>query len=697
MTTASKIDRIAYEKETSNAGNYDQLAALIASRYPGETRIAELFQSFMGVKAYDPAFLSRLIAASRSSDASWNLRGVAVLMMEGQALAMWECVGFGEASVGLLSELGLLVNGRIRESVLREGYSTTEPHAFAVELQTRMMRLTRIHSAMNGWSTRPKAFADFLHVAAIASKLTLARYVFDPVEVAQRILGAVRVTQGLAPSGSGDSPWQASQLTSVFDEALVHTLRRGRKVLWVSPDTSSELNSLVEYPLGTVALVIKPPGSDVEFEVKRAGMRGAYPLDVLYDRAGTPVPVHHRMQGASSGAMLEFETYASRRFSTIYRETHGADPPMSRMLGYTAISSVPFGPGSAHVLDYLGRREVFGPQFDCMRQHLKQCVQSYEGANPRQDLPGEVGWTMRFFNHTVPNQAWIEGTTSFRLDRLVKLLSPEGPASYFRDGLGRDFTDDDARRLADEVLEEVLGVISPPSVFVNYDKYVETTLAMPVNRALADEAYLDAVKQTGIYWGTMLAVGGFTEGESFVTRNVGLKSRWMGGRWRARICFMDHDNILALGGGDVPHPVRTVESVRLDEMWICGDRERCLMTCLAKIYRISPALQQQGDELLRTSIAEAFRTTRSAMLHAEPVRRMFDAEYVRSTQTREEVIRLYLANRASKASRKRWRKASLQMMSGTLYRQECIAEFLDIVERNEPMFLNYSFLLDTVS
>jgi len=31
-------------------------------------------------------------------------------------------------------------------------------------------------------------------------------------------------------------------------------------------------------------------------------------------------------------------------------------------------------------------------------------------------------------------------------------------------------------------------------------------------------------RDIGTYWGTLLAVGGYTEGESFVSRNVGLKA-----------------------------------------------------------------------------------------------------------------------------------------------------------------------------
>src|SRR6185312_2878626 len=47
-----------------------------------------------------------------------------------------------------------------------------------------------------------------------------------------------------------------------FETAILNRLCACRKIYWVSDRCGSELNSLVEYPLASAVLVIKPPGSD---------------------------------------------------------------------------------------------------------------------------------------------------------------------------------------------------------------------------------------------------------------------------------------------------------------------------------------------------------------------------------------------------------------------------------------------------
>lgn len=669
-----------------------ELAGLLESLFSGTPGATGLFLSFFNRTKSRRRFVSELNQTARGTGQPWETRRLAVLMLEHEALLLWKRKVFEPESEWLLSELGLLVNGRVRASVLKEGFTTTEPIPFAMQLRTRLMRLQRIHDAMDGWNTTPAALLDFVHTASRECKLTLARYLFDPEDTARRILEQVRSTTGLAPSGAGDLPWHNFPHICDTDGMLTHALRRGRKILWVSPATSSELNSLVEYPLGTVALVIKPPGSDVEFEVKRAGMRGVNVLDVLYDREGTPVPIPHRLQGASSGSTLEFEVNASRRFSAIYRETHGVEPPMSRLLGYAAVTHVPNGHEPVHVLDYLSKSDSFSGDFGRMRAHLRRCVEAYEGDNPRHELAGEFGLTMRFFERVLPNQAWIEGTTSFRLDRLALLLSPAGPDSYFRQGLGREFSPQDERRLADELLEEVLGTFLPPGNWTDYDTYIGDTLAMEPNRAAADAAYLDAIGEAGKYWGTLLATGGYSEGESFVTRNVGLKNRWINGAWRPRICFMDHDNLHVPGTRDVASLALTMEHTRKDEKWLYGDADANIMACLRKIYRPLAGIEQSGERLLRQSIAQAFRATREAFRNCEPVRRMFQEDYVDSLEIRDNVVHLYLAGARTRGAITRWRKTASRMMKKTVYAADTIPAFLDYVAGNELLQRRYELL-----
>src|SRR4051794_5923902 len=155
-----------------------RLAHVINAAFRGDTGITRLFERFLRRTDFDPDLVSTLIQSARDSAQSWDLRRIAVLMLEHVALFLWETFAFGERSHWLLDQLGLLSEGSVANSVLLEGYSSAHPQCFAMELCTRIARLERIHLRINGWRTRPQALREFIHVASLDCKLTLARYLF---------------------------------------------------------------------------------------------------------------------------------------------------------------------------------------------------------------------------------------------------------------------------------------------------------------------------------------------------------------------------------------------------------------------------------------------------------------------------------------------------------------------------------------
>jgi hypothetical protein len=686
------------------------LAQIVASQFVGSTKAQNLFFSFLSHSAYNAAFAHKAVIAARDARLPWDLRCAAILMLEHHALLLWEQERFASESQSLLASLGLLSGSVIHKNVLDEGFSTTDPAAFVTELRNRLARLDYIHAGIDGLETKPEKLLDFIFVSRRPCKLSLARYLLDPAEVAGQILNEVRTSTGvprhLRSLDYHGNPLQepAAPRLSEFDRQLASQLRDDHRVLWVADQTSSELNALVEYPLGTVALVIKPPGSDMEFEAKRAGMRGRHLLNIVYERNGKPAPIPHRLQGACYGHMVDYECYASDRFSEIYRRVHGVEPLMSRCLGITAISTVPNGSGNAPLIQYFSSPHTFGPGYDTMRSEMQHSVEAFEGNDRRDNLVGPVGLTTRFIIATVPNQAWLAGTTSFRLDRTADLLSARGAEIYFVEGLGRKFTADfsvadflmdDARRLADEVLEEVLGIYHPPHCgAVTYREYIEAALALPANRATADKTYLHCMADIGLYWGTLLAVGGYTEGESFVSRNVGLKSRWQSGQWRTRICFMDHDCLTGLGvPGEEPNAAWSIEGMRKDSDWICeGGNARSEFACLREIYGVSSTIQAQGEELFRVQVAAAHTATRNAMQNSGPVQELFDRDYVDSLIVRDELIHSYLCNRGSEEGLERWKTEVKARLASTLYAQESLDYFFNTVARTSYRLERYAFL-----
>lgn len=657
-----------------------RLATSVMASFTGLPAAMRIFSRFLSRREYSRRFASSLMRSSRDERLEWELRCAAVLMLEHQAFLLWQGKNAERDAGSFFTTLGV-------------------PPDLAPDLQARMSRLNRIHGRIRGYDTESEALLDFIHVSRRESKLTLARYLFSPEEVADRIRRLVRSTPGIPrnpheqwPQGC-DGPLAG---VGAFDREVAAILRARDRVLWVGRHTPSEINSLVEYPLSTVALVIKPPGSDLEFEVKRAGMRGPHALDALYERNGEPVPHFHRLQGASAGFMLDFEHHAGDRFSGIYREVHKVSPPMSRVLGITSISFVPGASGDAQILDYFSGARAYGDGFEGMSEQLKKCVQAFESGTPRAELDTGIGWAMRFISATVPNQAWLAGSTSFRLDRTADLLSPSGADLYFREGLGRDFNFDDARRFADELLEEILGVLTPPAEGPrSYGDYLEAAFDLPPNRAAADDAYLRCMRDIGLYWGTLAALGGFSEGESFVPRNVGLKSRWQEGQWRAGICFMDHDCLHAPGwSGNIPAPARAIDSLRKDEGWICGKNPhaRSEFMCLQAIYRVSSSVETQGLAIFRGQVKAAWMATREAMENNPAVQSRFDPDYHKTLARRDRVIGLYFESRGSGAEMKTWKKVSTAMLRDSLYSAGDIPGFLDSIVHYEWLLDAYRFL-----
>ncbi len=677
------------------------LARVVDAQFGGDPQAQNLFSAFLARNARHAEGARQAMIAAQNRKLSWELRCAAIFMLEHHALALWSRRKLTPAGQSLLVSLGLISGGAVPAAVLDEGFSTSEPAAFVTELCNRLARLNYIHSHIRGLDTDPEKLLDFIYISRKPCKLSLARYLLDPDEVAGRILKEVRSSPGLPRQlcevdYNGEALQKpASPRLNRFDRKLASQLRHGDRVLWVAEQTSSELNSLIEYPLGTVALVIKPPGSDLEFEVKRAGIRGPRLLNVLFQRNKSAVPLPHRLQGASYGHMLDYEQLASGRFAEIYRRVHGAEAPMSRCLGVTAISTVPNGKGNEQLMEYFSNAHAFGPGFEEMRAEMKRCVEAFEGKNRRNELAGPIGLTTRFILATVPNQAWMAGTSSFRLDRTAELLSPQGPEIYFKQGLGRAFTADDARHLADELLQEALGVYCPPDCgAIPYKDYIETALAMPCNRTVADSTYLECLADIGRYWGTLVAIGGYTEGESFVTRNVGLKSRWEQGRWRTRICFMDHDCMSGLGiPGDKPSAGWPLEGMRKDSDWICErPNSRNEFDCLRQIYGVSSGLEAQGQELFRKEAGSAHAKTRWAMRKSAKARTMFDREYVDSLIVRDQLVHEFLSHRGSEERIAAWKEGARIRFASTIYNEESFSPFCDCMARNAHRLDRYAFL-----
>ena len=303
-------------------------------------------------------------------------------------------------------------------------------------------------------------------------------------------------------------------------------------------------------------------------------------------------------------------------------------------------------------------------------------------------FPGNYGLTVQFILPCRPGAGDILcGSSSFRLDLVAKYLSADGPDEYFRRGLQIEYQALDAKRLADDVLDEVLGVYDPPDVkYQDHDQYVAAALAVPRNRARANAVYVSLLKQIGTMWGTLLALRGYSFGESFVARNVGVRTIWSQGKWCVRLVFQDHDNLVLPDDDQAEFwPMTALPHTSLDDRYINGcegsDDLDFELNCLQRIYRVDDALREAGRKRLRSAIKHAYAKTQMAMQSDPRVKSWFDKQFIERLRDWDAVARIYLARNGS-SNAKDWKTRVQRFLQKRGYDDSSIADHCRALEEH---------------
>ena len=663
----------------------------------------DLVDEFLAHRTYQHAFCLKLFGLGRNPSASWDVRRLATLMAEHQILKL-QPDKLKEFDA-LFCELRLKRPGMhnpIAASVLKESYSTTDFRGFVVEFMRRLSRMDRVHRIVRGRD----GIREFIEHSRRDCKLTLARYLFTPDDVIREVLRHLTVAEGVRDVDVSQPPFidpeikhNLSMLPD-YEAGILQRLCAGSKIYWVSPQTSSAINSLVEYPLSTVVLVIKPPGSDVEFELKRAGRQDGNALSVVFKRNGRNVPSSHRLDGGSMQWLLRYEARSGSKMSSIFRLVHRVDAPMPGYIARNTVYSIPTrnGAGNAPAFRYFTEPHVFGEtRFREMRTAMKEAVKVLE-RDEGENLPavgGEMALTAEFLSHVAPAQSILCGTSSFRVDKVATYLSSEGAEKYFREYQGVSYSADDARRFADELLDEVLGVYVPPAVaFKSYGSYVDAALAVPANRTRANENFLSMVRQIAKFWGTVMGIRGQSRGESFVGRNVGIRSVWADGQWRVRLVFMDHD-ALTLPDQEIGHffAQNALPGMLLDERHIWGKANPALFPTslvgyLIGIYRVDASLEAEARCVAETELRAAYKKTQHAVLHDRKLRAFVSEVFVSRLLDWDEFVAGYLRSKKGwKTRMKRIFKEKGYESDAFEYYSEAVEKYRGFIERNSFLYL----------
>lgn len=704
---------------------------------PGPAGLRALRDRFLAARGFEPRLAAQLIdfAAGRGGAAvagvaavpsvpSWEERRLAALMLHRQVLLLPP--HDLAAHDALFVRLGLKPgpDRPLARWLLAEGFTTTEPRGFARELRAWLARGRRWFRGLRGAATSEAAWRAFAAAARHESRLPLARYLFSPPAVVERIAGRLRLSRGV------ESPlWMAGPLAAAeaeralsrlppYEAAIARALREPSLVYWVAAGTDSRLNALVAQPPATVALAVRPPGSSLELEIKRSGCRGPRLWDVIVRRDGESLPFTHRFAGGSMLPSLRHDADQSSRLAVIYRRAHAAEAPLGTTLALTAVYGVPASAGEEHVLDYFSQPAAFGAGYRTMRAAMRELVASCRQAAPgwhTAELDTELGLTLQFLHHYPPGQSILCGTSSLRLDRVARYLCP-GAMGTAAAAIEREHREEPEhepepgagsrarhrRELTDDMLDEVLGVYTPPrpAAWRGQRAYLAAAFAVPANRARADRIHGTLMRELGRLWGTLLAVRGYSHGESFVSRNVGLRSCWEDGRWQVRIVFMDHDGLILPGDREEAfRPSRVLPAMELDETYAWRRvRPRvpyqpiAVAELLGRIYRVDRAGTRLARAALRRELVRAYRRTQAAVRRDPRLAALFHPRFVRRLGDWDDVARLLVATPPGGELEPAFAAAVRRLLAGKGYGEDLIEEHLAAARDRAEQVRRFAFL-----
>jgi hypothetical protein len=664
--------------------------------------VYELFAHLLSHRNFNQSLFLRLLSVARNAGTSWTTRRLAVLMLEYQ-ISRIPADDLDQFNF-VLNRLNLknspAADADVVQSVRKEGYTTTNLQWFTDQFRRRLERLNRIHNRIKGWKTSQTAIRDFLDLSRQECRLTLSRYVFTPDEVVDRILQCVLVSDGI-PDLNNQQPLfvqaeveRAFKRMPDFEAAILKSLTESSRIYWVSTDTSSEINSLVEYPLTTVVLVIKLPGSDVEFEIKRAGKRPPFGLRVIHARNGYEVAPSHRLDGGNMLWLLRHEAIAAAKLGRIYELIHRERAPLPTYVSRSSINTIPTSSGDVQTINYFNDPAIFGESYDEMRRAMAASVASFkaEGYMTLPDLPGDLGLTAQFLSTVVPGQAILHGTSSLRVDKMAAYLSTEGAARYAalsNSAVSRE----EARTFADTLLEEALGVYQSPGNYRNYGDYLASAFAIPENRMRANSVYKSILQQIGRMWGTLMGIKGYSKGESFVARNVGLRSVWDNGQWQVRIIFMDHDSLVIPGFKENDFwPVNALEGMTLDEVYIWGRPGGIAGTAghLRNLYRIDDELHREARRVAERVTSEAYQKTQRELVRDPKLQRLFEPVFIERLLDWNRLVRSFLRAKPNTAAK--WKERTTNLLNTKGYKEGEVNAYLEALTANRPFLERQSTL-----
>src|ERR1700682_4391547 len=194
--------------EPTNISSRNRLLTLLQTEFHNARQAYDLFDEFLRCRTYHKRFCLKLLSIARKrSGIPWEIRRLAILMLEHQVLKLHP-ENLDEFDF-LFSQLRLSspLSQGIVSSVLKEGYSTTDLRGFISQFRRKLERVKRVHGQIKGQSSSDAALHDFIGLSRSHCKLTLARYLFTPGEIVEEILRQLQVTDGVRDPDDAHPPF----------------------------------------------------------------------------------------------------------------------------------------------------------------------------------------------------------------------------------------------------------------------------------------------------------------------------------------------------------------------------------------------------------------------------------------------------------------------------------------------------------
>lgn len=730
--------RLSTENNTSKGLNgkvclTNKETELINREYNNPLAI-EIIEKLVSNNKYSDEFVSQLLKIMMDPSLGWCVRQLASMALEVQILHLnLKSKRRYNRLINILIELNVLKKDKDKvgfidkDGLAKSGYPVNDVKAFVNSLIKRIRSQEYLYRRICTENRKSSDLGDFIYRSKQDDKHALFRFAVNAEQLLQQIKKQTNQvpkdtdegeTAGIAEYGYLPSRSLILNSLPPLERALVERIIAGKDVLLISPETPSDFNYLVTHPytyfyahepdkpLETRVILIRTPGTSIEMQIKGSGIHGKNPFDIGYlikYNKNLPVVVRTHVLGGGAdfrSILGEYET--GLRFAKIYYQTYGKLPDMVLPIDIWGFKSVRIGAKEVNFMEYFSNPKYWGKKnFKKLKQRVREVASVWlDGYKSSWSFKKVLRELLKEFCF---GQLLYVRTTAFRLKTLAKYLFETGPDVYFREIGKSSYTEDDARRMADTLIEEILGEYVPPDIaFTTCPLYKKAAINDFRNKKRAGEIYKDLMKQMGQYWGAILGIGGTTDGYGFYDTNIGIKRVWENSEWKVKLVFHDLDSYYIPDERiNVFRPTAFMRCFQKDARAIESPTEATMKslidprTQIANLYEVDENTRREGLAIFEREVRMAFQKTFATIKDDTSLSDIVKAGYVETFEAWVKAVQSFLEMKNMDAlSKKEWEKKTMRDLRKIGLKGRVRREYINSIIKNADFLRKHRFIFN---